>query len=111
MEARVLRKGDGKILIEGEEFTEVFFHSDKLLFSISSLLPGQKACLDPGHPGSDEICYVIEGKIVMHMPGQDKYFAVEQGDALYVPPDEPHYAVNVGMSKAVMAWALAPRLR
>lgn len=111
MEAKLLRKGEGEILIEGEEFTEIMFHSDKLLFSISSLLPGQKAILDPGHPGSDEICYIIQGTIVMHLPDQEKYYLVKQGDALYIPPDKPHYATNVGNEKSIMAWALAPRLR
>jgi mannose-6-phosphate isomerase-like protein (cupin superfamily) len=111
MDARVLKKGEGKILIEGEEFTEIFLHTDKLLFSISSLLPGQRAVLDPGHPGSDEVCYVIQGTIAMHLPQQDQYFVIHAGDALYIPPDEPHYATNVDVDKAVMAWALAPRLK
>ena len=95
MESKLLKKGEGKILIEGDEFTEIFWHSDKLLFSISSLLPGQRASLDPGHPGSDEVCYVIQGTIVMHLPEKDLHFVIKAGDALFIPPDEPHYAINV----------------
>jgi mannose-6-phosphate isomerase-like protein (cupin superfamily) len=111
MDAKVLKKGEGKILIEGEEFTEIFWHSDKLIFSVSSLLPGQRAILDPGHPGSDEVCYVVQGTIVMHLPEKDQHFLVRAGDAVFIPPGQPHYAINVDDQKAVMTWSLAPRLR
>lgn len=111
MEPKVLKRGEGKLLIEGEEFTEIFWHSDKLLFSVSSLLPGQKASLDPGHPGSDEVCYVVQGAIVMHFPDRDQYLQVRKGDAVFIPPGERHYAVNMEDEKAVMTWSLAPRLR
>ena len=62
MSARVTRYNETKNLLEGEEFTKVYFHTDKLIFAVSTLLPGQKACLDKGHQGADETCYVIEGK-------------------------------------------------
>lgn len=111
MEAKLLRRGEGKLLIEGDEFTEIYLHTDKLIFAISSLLPGQKAVLDPGHPGSDEVCYLIQGNVVMHLPEKNEYFLIKEGDALYIPPGKPHYATNVSEKKAVMAWALAPILR
>jgi quercetin dioxygenase-like cupin family protein len=47
----------------------------------------------------------------MHLPEKDLHFVIKAGDALFIPPDEPHYAINVEQEKAIMAWALAPRLR
>jgi mannose-6-phosphate isomerase-like protein (cupin superfamily) len=109
-EAKVIRNGEGKILLEGEECTQIYAHTDKLVFSISTLLSGQRACLDKGHKESDEICYVIDGTIVMHLTNQDKYYLLNKGEAILIPPGEPHYSVNVGEKKSITAWACAPKL-
>lgn len=110
MEGKVIRKGEAKILIEGEEFTQIYFHTDKLIFSVGNLLPGHKSSLDKGHKDADEFCYVIQGKLVMHLPGLDKYYLLNEGDAILIPPGEPHYTVNVGEEKAISAWVCAPTL-
>ncbi|MBC8390426.1 MAG: cupin domain-containing protein [Actinobacteria bacterium] len=110
MEAVITRKGEGEILIEGEEFTEIHAKTDKLIFSISSLLPGQHACLDKGHKGSDEVCYVACGSIVMHLPEKKEYHLLNEGDSILIPPGEPHYSINVGEVKSVTVWACAPKL-
>jgi len=107
---RVIRSQDAKCIMEGEECTRIYAHTDKLIFSISSLLPGQKACIDEGHTDADEICYVIQGKIVMHLPGLDEYHEVNAGEAILIPPGEAHYSVNVGTEQALTAWACAPTL-
>ena len=110
MEPKVIRNGEAQVLMEGEEFTQLYFHTDKLLFSIGNLLPGQRAVLDKGHKESDEICYVIQGKLVMHLANLDKYYLLNEGDAILIPPGEPHYSINVGDEKAITAWATAPKL-
>ncbi|MHB1274277.1 MAG: cupin domain-containing protein [Candidatus Humimicrobiaceae bacterium] len=83
---------------------------DKLIFTISTLLPGQKACLDKGHKGADEIVYVINGTIIIHLPDIDECHKLNEGDALLIPDGEPHYSMNAGEIKSVTAWACAPHL-
>jgi oxalate decarboxylase/phosphoglucose isomerase-like protein (cupin superfamily) len=110
MKASIVRKNEVNVMLEGEEFTRVYAHTDRLIFSIGSLLPGQRACLDKGHEGSDEICYVIKGTIVMHLPSAEQYCLLSAGDAILIPPGESHYSVNVGDEPAITAWACAPKL-
>jgi len=86
METNIVRKGEGRFLLEGEECTEVYFKSDKIIFSVSTLLPGQKACIDKGHEGSDEVCYVISGTIIIILPDKDEYHLLNKGDAILIPP-------------------------
>jgi oxalate decarboxylase/phosphoglucose isomerase-like protein (cupin superfamily) len=110
MEAKIIKNGDGEFLIEGEECTQIYFRTDKIVFSISTLLPGQKACLDKGHKNSHEICYVIQGSLIMHLPEQKKYYHLNTGDAILIPEGEPHYSINVGNDMSLTAWSCAPEL-
>ncbi|HHT08824.1 MAG TPA: cupin domain-containing protein [Atribacter sp.] len=105
MKGKVIKRGQGKIIMEGDECTEIYAFTDKIAFSISTLLPGQRACLDPGHKNADEICYVIQGKIVIHFPDEEEYYLLETGDALLIPPGVSHYSINVGEEKSITAWA------
>jgi len=110
MNNKVVRYNDTKNLLEGDEFTKVYFHTDKLIFATSTLLPGQKACLDNGHHGADETCYVIEGQVAIHLTSLDEVHELAKGDCILIPEDEPHYTVNIGDIKSVTAWACAPHL-
>jgi oxalate decarboxylase/phosphoglucose isomerase-like protein (cupin superfamily) len=110
MKANIIKKGEGKFLLEGEECSEIYFKTDRLIFTISTLLPGQKACLDKGHKGADEIVYMINGTIVIHLPEINEFYKLNEGDAVLIPDGEPHYSVNVGEIKSVTAWACAPHL-
>ncbi|MDA3809127.1 MAG: cupin domain-containing protein [Spirochaetaceae bacterium] len=110
MDKKVIRYNDTKNLLEGDEFTKVYVHTDKLIFATSTLLPGQKACLDKGHIGADEICYVIEGQVAIHLTGLDEVHELGKGDCILIPDGEPHYTVNIGDIKSVTAWACAPHL-
>ncbi|MCG8570457.1 MAG: cupin domain-containing protein [Spirochaetes bacterium] len=106
----ITHNGEGRFIMEGEECTQVYCHTDKLIFATSTLLPGQKACLDKGHKDAHEICYVIEGTIIMHLPKKEKYYQLEKGSSILIPPGEPHYSINIGETKSVTAWACAPHL-
>ena len=110
MDKKVIRYNETKNLLEGDEFTKVYFHTDKLIFAVSTLLPGQKACLDEGHKGADETCYVIDGHIAIHLPGLDEVHELHKGDCILMPEGESHYTVNIGEKKSVTAWACAPHL-
>jgi mannose-6-phosphate isomerase-like protein (cupin superfamily) len=110
MEARIIKNGEGEFIIEGEECTQIYFRTDKMVFSISTLLPGQKACLDKGHEDSHEICYVVKGNLIMHLPEKNKYFHLNPGDAILIPEGESHYSINVGEEISLTVWACAPSL-
>lgn len=110
MEAKIIKNGEGNFIIEGEECTQIYFKTDKIIFSTSTLLPGQKACLDKGHKGSHEICYVVKGNLLMHLPEKNKCFYLNNGDAILIPECEPHYSMNVGEEISLTVWACAPRL-
>jgi quercetin dioxygenase-like cupin family protein len=96
--------------MEGEECTQIYAHTDKLVFSVSTLLPGQRACLDEGHEGADEIVYLIRGTLLLHLPDTDESFRLKEGDALLIPPGAAHYSINVGDGRSVAAWSCAPHL-
>ena len=107
---QVVRHKEGTFLLEGEELTEVYFQTDKIIFAVSTLLPGQKACVDEGHQGAHEICYVAQGSVVMHFPGLERCELLDKGDAVLVPEGEAHYTVNTGETLSVTVWACAPHL-
>jgi oxalate decarboxylase/phosphoglucose isomerase-like protein (cupin superfamily) len=110
METKIIRKDQGQFLLEGEELSQIYFKTDRLVFTLSTLLPGQKACLDKGHKGADEVCYVIKGTILIHLPDIGEYHRLGKGDAILIPDGQAHYSVNVGQVKSVTAWACAPHL-
>jgi len=105
LKGRVIKRGQGKIIMEGDELTEIYAFTDKIVFSVGTLLPGQRACLGFGHKNADEICYVIQGKIVIHFPDEEEYHLLETGDAILIPPSVSHYSINVGEEKSITVWA------
>lgn len=38
----------------------------------------------------------------------DKYYEMHEGDAVLVPPSEPHQLTNIGSEIALVTWSLAP---
>jgi uncharacterized RmlC-like cupin family protein len=109
MKAKILRKGQGKLLLEGDELTEVYCNTGKICFAVSTLLPGQRASIDKGHSEADEVCYVAQGQIVVNIPDANENYLLNCGDALLIPPGVPHFSVNVGEEKSIVIWACAPK--
>lgn len=108
MEVKVLKKGAGKFLLEGDEVTEVYCNTGKLCFAVSTLLPGQRASVDAGHKIADEVCYVVQGTILMNIPDRNENYLLSEGDALLIPPTVPHFSVNVGSVPSIAVWVCAP---
>lgn len=104
------RRGDAEILLEGDEHIRVYARTDKIVFAVGTLLPGQRSPLDPGHGGAHEVAYQIEGEVVVHLPDRDRYYHLEPGDAMVVPEGEAHTVVCVSATPAVTVWATAPNL-
>jgi mannose-6-phosphate isomerase-like protein (cupin superfamily) len=107
---RVVGEEQAEVWMEGDECTLVYFHTDKLVFSVSTLHPGHKSALDPGHVGAQEVAYVIQGVIVMEFPQQKRCVRVRAGQAIFIPEGEPHLFYNVGPEIAKVVWCTAPHL-
>lgn len=109
-ELTMVHERDATVLIEGDECSLVYVHTDKLLFAVSTLLPGQRSSLDPGHVGAHEVVYVIQGTVVLEFPQLTRNVRLEPGDALLIPEGEPHTLYNVGSEIAKTTWSTAPHL-
>lgn len=107
-EAQVSYPEDVDPILEGSEFVKILFHTDKIVFSVASLLPGQEGALDPGHSNAHEIGYVLQGKIAVTLEEETK--EVKAGGAILISEDVPHKVINVGEEKAIMTWSTAPSL-
>ncbi|RKS52359.1 hypothetical protein BDE18_1683 [Paracoccus pantotrophus] len=86
--------------------TILYYKTDKLTFGSSQLSPGQTGAVDKGHPNSHEVFFCARGTVLL-MCG-DKYYEMHEGDAVLVPPSEPHQLTNIGSEIALVTWSLAP---
>ena len=109
-ELTLIRERDAEVIMEGAECVHLYFQTDKLLFDVATIPPGQRTPLDPGHQGAHEVAYLIKGHIVFEFPNKKKFMELYPGDAVLIPEGEPHAVVNVGDETAVMSWSLAPHL-
>ena len=109
-EPQLVRRLDATALIEGDEFVRKYFHTERLVFAVSVLQPGQKSALDPGHAGADEVCYVVEGGIAVVFPDSNLVRELEAGDGILIPDSVAHEIVGLGTEPAVMVWCTAPGL-
>lgn len=107
-EAKKISEKDAFVLMEDDECSKIYFRTDKLVFTVSSLLPGQRTPMDSGHSGADEVVYCIEGNLVIHLPDEKRYVELTGGDALCIPENKKHMAINVGDTIAKSVWSLAP---
>lgn len=107
---QLVRALEATPLLEGDEFVRKYFHSDKLIFAVSWIQPGQRSALDPGHVGSDEVCYVASGQIAIAFPDLDLVHELHEGDGVLIPDSVAHEVVGLGDGPSVTIWALAPGL-
>ena len=52
--AKKVRMSDATVVMEGDECSRIYFWTDRIIFSVCTLLPGQRTPLDPGHKGAHE---------------------------------------------------------
>ncbi len=108
----VRRRLDAKVFLDGGEKVLRYFTTDKILFSSSTLAPGQASGRDPGHAGAHEIGFCVEGEVVMQFgDGAEREFVqLEAGDAVLIGEGVPHIVFNPGPGQARMTWSIAPSL-
>jgi len=106
-----VRRADGsRVLMAGDEMAAMYFWTERLVFTVSHIPPAGRSSLDPGHQGADEVCYVVSGTLVLEFPRRQRWERLSAGDAICIPADEPHTAINPSDTVAVSLWATAPRL-
>ncbi len=108
MDVRVVRESEARVFMDGPEVCREYLKTGKMTFGSSTLLPGQTGGVDPGHPVSHEIFYVSRGEVVVHVPGDQSYFVLREGDIILIPEGKPHQLTNIGTEKAVIVWGCAP---
>ncbi|WP_104493519.1 cupin domain-containing protein [Paracoccus denitrificans] len=106
MNSEIKKQSETTIFMEGAEMCRLYYKTDKLTFGSSQLSPGQTGAVDKGHPNSHEVFFCVRGTVLL-MCG-DKYYEMHEGDAVLVPPSEPHQLTNIGSEIALVTWSLAP---
>ena len=108
--AKKVTQQTATLIMEDEECTRIYFWTDKIIFSVCTLLPGQKTPIDPGHKEAYEIIYCIVGNVVVFLPDEERYEELKEGDALCLPEGAKHQAINVGNEVSKLSWSLAPHM-
>jgi len=106
MKSEYKKPSDTTIFMEGPELCRLYYKTEKLTFGSSRLSPGQTGAVDPGHPNSHEVFFVARGSVLFKCG--EKYYEMHEGDAVLVPPSEPHQLTNIGLDIALVTWSLAP---
>ena len=66
--------------------------------------------IDQGCKNAHEIFCVTKGKVLCHLPDEDLYEELEEGDAILIPPPGPHALINV-RSNTVWSFGVKPNFR
>ena len=106
-QTRVIRLADGESFMEGDEFCRHYVSTGKITFGTSSLQPGQRGAIDPGHPDSHEVFFVIRGHVLVNTEGR-QHFELREGDAVLIAEGVPHTLINIGDEPALVRWCAAP---
>ncbi len=93
----------------GDLICRDYFKTSKLTSGIVTVPPGGKGDIDLGHKNADEVFTVCRGSIVVILPGMEKEFKLETGDAVLIPPDESHTVENRKKEEAVFVYTVAPK--
>jgi quercetin dioxygenase-like cupin family protein len=104
---KAIRENEAKSFMEGDEHCKLYIDTDKIAFGTSTLLPGKKGAVDPGHKNTYEIFFVAKGTVLCHFPDENVFEKLEEGDAVLIPPPRPHALVNVGEDTAIVVWSQA----
>ena len=111
MSLHVVKQSEAQTAWEGPELCRYYFKSGKITFGTSTLEVGETGDIDLGHPESQEIFYIVRGKVCVRIPSTDEKYMMSEGDAILIPEAVPHELSNIGNKTAVISWSLAPSLK
>lgn len=106
METKVVKAEEANIFMEGLEVCRQYFQTEKITFGTSELMPGQTGAVDPGHANSHEVFYVVRRTVLLRCG--DKLYELHEGMAQIIPPTQPHQLTNIGETKCIVSWSMAP---
>jgi mannose-6-phosphate isomerase-like protein (cupin superfamily) len=104
--AVIVRAAEAKSFREGQELCRDYLREPRMWFGTSTLQPGERGDIDPGHAASVEVFYCAQGRVIMNDGERD--YELSAGDAVIVPERLPHALTNIGDVTAVLVWAGAP---
>jgi mannose-6-phosphate isomerase-like protein (cupin superfamily) len=104
--ASIIRSIEARAFLEGPELCREFVRTPKLWLGTSTLQPGQRGNIDPGHKLSQEVFYCCSGHVLLF--DEKQYYELFAGDAILIPEELPHTLINIGDVTAVLVWAGAP---
>ncbi|NMC13070.1 MAG: cupin domain-containing protein [Chloroflexi bacterium] len=104
--ATIIRSIETKTFMDGHELCREFVRTPKMWLGTSTLHPGQRGNIDPGHSKSVEVFYLCKGHILLF--DEQEYYELFAGDAIFIPESLPHTLINIGEEMAVLVWAGAP---
>jgi uncharacterized RmlC-like cupin family protein len=106
------REPDARIFMDGGEMVLRYFQTERILFSASTLAPGERSNRDAGHAGAHEIGYCEAGQVVLQFGDGDEreFVRVCAGDAILIHEGVPHVVFNPGPEQARVTWSIAPSL-
>ena len=50
----------------------------------------------------------LRERLYVFLPNEKRYYELSEGDAILIPPGEPHKLLNPNPEIAVVCWSLAP---
>jgi mannose-6-phosphate isomerase-like protein (cupin superfamily) len=104
--ATIVRQGEARNFMEGAEHCREYVKTEKLWLGTSTLPPGARGNIDPGHANSQEVFFVCRGHVLLF--DEVQYYELFEGDAIFIPETLPHTLINIGEESAIIAWAGAP---
>ena len=104
--AVVLRQSQARNFMEGPEHCREYLKTEKLWLGTSTLPPGARGNIDPGHPNSQETFFVSKGHVLLY--DEKQYYELFAGDAIFIPEGLPHTLINIGEESAIIVWSGAP---
>jgi hypothetical protein len=102
-----LCRDEAKKFMEGSEYCEPCSDTAMAGSGISAISYGARGDVDPGQKGAIELFLGEKGKILCHLPDEDTYQELKEGDALLVSPARPPALTNIDKVTAVVVWVQA----
>ena len=113
-EAHVIKKSDA--VVQKFDWGELHWFASGQIGNSEKMTIG-KCIVKPGrenprhlHPSCEEVLHVLSGTI-SHSIGKEKFFEMQPGDTIAVPPGVVHNAKNVGKEEAVLMIAFSSATR
>ncbi len=104
--ATIIRQTAARPFMEGPELCREYIKTARLWLGTSTLPPGARGSIDPGHDHSQEVFYCCKGHVLLY--DETQYYELFAGDAIFIPEGLPHTLINIGEETAILAWAGAP---